>query len=239
MGKAITEDITDTMQDILGLGEGSIPPLADEIQDIQNDDLKHTTTPVTQEQLSINQELAKLDLQIETLMTQNTDINLFYANLDDELTEEEQNLEFSDKAAYLKLVSIKANDYVTKNSNNIAITTLKEQKQELERIYDRQTAIVEVSTKYPNYNHEKMLNFYNKKLSADEQGKILAASKTYAEVYENTFKKFIAENPTNIHSQKAPNLPNLNQARKQSVQSADIDNGFMSHDAQLKQALGL
>lgn len=198
-----------------------------------------TTTLVTQEQITINKDIAKLDVQIEALEASVVDVSAFYDNLETELSETEQSLEFSDKSAYMKLVSQKAKEYEVKHSKQNEINTLIEQKKELELVYERQSAITDVTTKYPDYNHEKVLNFYMKKLSADEQDAIISASKSYADVYENTYKKYIATNQSSIHTTPAPNIPNVNSVRKQTVNNGSIDNGLTSHDEQLKQALGL
>ncbi|MCX6076003.1 MAG: hypothetical protein NTW78_03860 [Campylobacterales bacterium] len=242
MGNETEESIIDTMQEILGLNESaeiSAELITDENKEIPAEVVKPTAILVTQEQLSINKDIAKIDSQIEALESQTVDASAFYDNLETELSESEQELEFSDKPAYMKLVATKANAYVTKHSKATEITSLQEEKKELELVYERQSAIMEVSSKYPDYNHEKMLSYYTNDLSKSEQDKIIQGSKSYQDVYENTYKKFLSANPTNITTQKAPNIPNVNNARKQSVNSANIDHGLTSHDEQLKKALGL
>ncbi len=235
MGNEKHEEVIGQMEDILGLGAEKEEISSEEIQDT----VKSNTTTVTHEQLSINKEIAKIDLQLESLTSQPLDIEAFYNNLDTELSDEEQQLEFSDKSAYMKLVAQKAKEFETKNANSEAIVKLQEDKKELEAIYMRQSAIMEVSNKYPDYNHETIMKFYQNKLSKDEQEEIMKSATSYVDVYVNTYKKFLTLNHTNIHSAKNPNIPNLNNARRQSVNNADIEHGMTSHDAQLRQALGL
>lgn len=243
MGKETKEDVVDFMEEALGLDENALTKkeIENVIEEVvpTSEIQAPTTTLVTQEQITLNKEIAKLDVQIEALSGSTVDAEEFYDNLETHLSEEEQALEFSDKSAYMKLVSKKAKEYEAAQSKQGEINNLLEQKKELELVYERQSAIVEVTAKYPHYDHEKVLNFFMKKLSADEQDEITQASKSYADVYEHTYKKYVAANPTNIHTQKTPNIPNVSNVRKQSVNNSTIDNGFTSHDAQLKQALGL
>lgn len=246
MGIENKEGIVDFMEEALGLKDDAVvEDTVTETPDVELPAVETpttqapTTTLVTQEQITINKDIAKLDVQIEALEASVVDVSAFYDNLETELSETEQSLEFSDKSAYMKLVSQKAKEYETKHSKQNEINTLIEQKKELELVYERQSAITEVTTKYPDYNHEKVLSFYMNELSKSEQDKITQSSKTYQDVYENTYKKYIATNPSGIHTTPAPNIPNINNVRKQTVNNGSIDNGLTSHDDQLKQALGL
>lgn len=245
MGKQKEEVAVDFMEEALGLvddgvaGEETSEVASEVTPESTLEQQAPTTTLVTQEQITLNKEIAKLDVQIEALSGSTVNVEAFYDNLETHLSEEEQALEFSDKSAYMKLVSKKAKEYEATQSKQGEINKLLEQKKELELVYERQSAIVEVTAKYPQYDHEKVLNFFLNDLSKSEQDKITQASKSYADVYENTYKKYVAQNPANIHSTPTPNIPNVNNVRKQSVNNSTLDNGFSSHDEQLKQALGL
>lgn len=245
MGKQKEEVAVDFMEEALGLvddgvaGEETSEVASEVTPEPTLEQQAPTTTLVTQEQITLNKEIAKLDVQIEALSGSTVNVEAFYDNLETHLSEEEQALEFSDKSAYMKLVSKKAKEYEATQSKQGEINKLLEQKKELELVYERQSAIVEVTAKYPHYDHDKVLNFFLNDLSKSEQDKITQASKSYADVYENTYKKYVAQNPANIHSTPTPNIPNVNNVRKQSVNNSTIDNGFSSHDEQLKQALGL
>lgn len=251
MGKETKEAVVDFMEDALGLKNEEIgaddtsvtPAIEEPAAEVPAAETSTpqipTTTLVTQEQISINKDIAKLDVQIEALEASIVDVSAFYDNLETELSEVEQSLEFSDKSAYMKLVSQKAKEYEVKHSKQNEINTLIAQKKELELVYERQSAITEVTAKYPDYNHEKVLNFYMNELSKSEQDKITQASKTYQDVYENTYKKYVATNPSSIHTTPTPNIPNINNVRKQAVNNGSIDNGLTSNDDKLKQALGL
>jgi len=197
-----------------------------------------TATLVTTEQIQINKDITKLDIQIEALEKQTVDLSAFYNNLEDNLTEEEQRLEFSDKSAYMKLVNTKAKEYETNNTNAEALTKLQAQKQELVSMYDIQSAVLEVSKKYPDYNHEKIFNYFKNDLSKTEQDKIMEASDSYTTVYENTYKSFMNLNPANIVTTPAPNIPNINNSRKEAVNDKSISDGLSSHDEKLNKALG-
>lgn len=246
MGNEKKDEVVDFMEAALGLKDEAVTPAV--TQTVEEVVAPETETPtpqtpsttlVTQEQISINKELTKLDVQIEALEASVVDVNAFYENLETELSEEEQSLEFSDKSAYMKLVSKKAKEYEVTHSKQSEIAALNSQKQELERVYERQSAITEVTAKYPDYNHEKVLAFYMQELSSNEQNAIISASKSYADVYENAYKKYIITNPSNIHTKIVPNIPNINNVRKQNVNNGSIENGLTSHDEQLRQALGL
>ncbi|MGB3988528.1 MAG: hypothetical protein WBK67_02425 [Minisyncoccales bacterium] len=246
MGNEKKDEVVDFMEAALGLNNETVIPVVTEA--VAEDVTPGAETPapqtpsttlVTQEQISINKELAKLDVQIETLEASVVDVNAFYENLETELSEEEQSLEFSDKSAYMKLVSKKAKEYEVTHSKQKEIAELTSQKQDLERVYERQSAITEVTAKYPDYNHEKVLAFYMQELSSNEQNAIISASKSYSDVYENAYKKYILTNPSNIHTETVPNIPNINNVRKQNVNNGSIANSLTSHDEQLRQALGL
>lgn len=237
-------EVVESMQELIGLKEEtSVDETVAPTEEIKEEETapatKIQTTTVTTEQNSINKEIAKIDVKIESLQDSTVDISAFYDNLENELSIEEQNLEFSDKPAYMKLVNQKAREYETKNSKKAEIQVLTDEKKELEAIYERQDAIKEVSTKYPNYDHEKMLNFFSRDLSKTEQDKIYAASSSYADVYEGTFKKYLESNPQNINSQQAPNIPNVNSVRKQEASNTQTQSGFQSENDRLKEALGL
>lgn len=243
MGNEKKGDIIEEMENILGMGEDEqATPAKAEVEEVKKEETPKTattTTVITPEQITINKDITKLDVQIEALEKVTVDASAFYDNLETELTEEEQALEFSDKSAYMKTVAAKAKEYETKNSKSGEIQELKEKKQELERVYERQSAIVEVSSKYPDYDHAKVLAFYNNDLSKAQQDKIVTASKSYTDVFENTYKQYLTLNPTNVESSNNPNIPNVNNVRKQNVDSKDIDNGLTTHDQQLQDALGL
>ena len=96
-----------------------------------------------------------------------------------------------------------------------------------------------MSAKYPDYNHEVMVDYFQNKLSKDEQSQLLDASTSYADMFENTYKKHLESNTANIDTKNAPNIPNVNNSRKENVTPSEISEGTQSHDEQLKQALGL
>ena len=247
MGIETKENIVDELQEMLGLNEEG--EIAADIADEKEADkaaetpaateTKQTPALVTQAQVDIQKDILKIDMKIEELASASVDLAAFYETLEESLNEEEQALEFSDKPAYMKMVAQKAKEYETSNSKADAIAELNAQKKELEFVSERQSAIVEVSALYPDYDHEKVLEFYNNELSKSEQDKIMAASTSYKEVYENTYKKYLTINPANIHTTPAPNIPNLNNTRRESANNKDTDDGLSSHDELLKQALGL
>lgn len=84
-----------------------------------------------------------------------------------------------------------------------------------------------------------MIEFFEKKLNKEQQDEIFAQSKTYYDVYENTFKLFAQSNKTNIKTQNVPNLPNLNNARRHAVDAAAVDAGLTGEDEKLRAALGI
>lgn len=197
------------------------------------------TIITAEEQGIVAKEIIRIDLQIEALEKESVDTDGFYANIDEHLSEAEQQLEFEDKPKYMKLVAEKLKEYVSSHSKADEIEQLKSNKAELEAISERQRAIIEVTAKHPDFNYEKIHTFFDKKLSKEEQEAIYAASKSYAEVYENTYKKYIELHPVNVRKTPSPDIPNVNKTRRQSVTPQQVTEGAMSDDQKLKAALGL
>lgn len=255
MGNEKKEEVVEELESILGIGEegeNGTPPAdgeeADPATEPKADDEKPEdtktepatkTTAVTDEQITISQDIAKIDVKIEELEKATVDTAEFYNNLDTHLSEAEQALEFDDKPAYMKLVNQKVKEFETKNSKAEEIKTLQDEKKEKQLVYDRQSAIVEVSAKYPDYDHAKILDFFTNDLSKAEQKKIFDASGSYADVYEKAYQKHLEVNPSNIPSEPAPNIPDVSKSRKEPASSKDTDDGLMDEDTQLKEALGL
>lgn len=252
MGNEAKESVVDEMQEMLGLGEEESEQQEEPEQETEESQTEETeeeteeesepkleTTAVTQEQIDLNKEMAKLDVKIEELESKSVDVDAFYANITDHLTEDEQQLEFDDKPAYMKLVNKKLNAYEKEHAPSDEIEKLKEQKKELEGVYERQSAIIEVSNRYPDYNHEKIMEYFQNDLSKKEQDAIFADSNSYADVYENTYKKFKGVNPTKVKSEKAPNIPNVDKVRKTVTSTKEIGDALADEEEQLKEALGL
>jgi len=252
MGNEKQEEVVDKLEDMLGLNEEIEKKeelqTEDEVSENKSDaetEAKEETTPktstqvVTPEQINIQKDIAKIDVKLEELAKSTVNMDDFYANIENELSEKEQQLEFEDKSAYMKLVNEKAREYEQKHSNTEELEALAKEKEDLEAVYDRQEAVVSVSAKYPEYNHEEMIKYFNEDLSKSQQEKIFSASKSYADVYENTYKQYIEANPANIKDVKAPDIPNVNNVRKQTATNNDTDDSLMSEDERLKEALGL
>jgi len=259
MGNEKEEEVVERLEDMLGFNEESENKEVSQTEDeLKNEDKlksnekeeskeeskeetppKTATQVVTPEQINIQKELVKIDVQLEELAKSTVNMDDFYANIDNELSEKEQQLEFDDKSAYMKLISEKAKEYEQKHSSSEAVEKLTKEKEELETIYARQEAIVAVSAKHPEYNHEEMMQYFNEDLSKSQQNKILNASQSYEDVYENTYKHFVEANPANIKDVKAPNIPNINNVRKQAPKNSDTDANLMDEDERLREALGL
>ena len=257
MGNEKKEDAVEQLEDILGFGSSGEnkdepkgkEPKADENKDEPKgeepkaDEKKEEpatkTTVVTDEQISISQDIAKIDVKIEELEKVTVDTSEFYSNLETHLSEEEQALEFDDKPAYMKLINTKVKEFEDKNSKADEIQTLKDEKKDKELVYERQSAIVEVSAKYPDYDHEKILEYFTNDLSKAEQKKIFDSSSSYTDVYEKAYKKHLESNPANIQSESAPNIPDVSKSRKEPASAGDTDDGLMDEDTQLQEALGL
>jgi len=259
MGNEKQEEVVEQLEDMLGLNEEIDKKEESQTEDEQKPDEKNSdepkpeekeeekkeTTPktttqvVTPEQITIQKEIAKIDVKLEQIGKYTVNMDDFYANIENELSEKEQQLEFDDKSAYMKLVNEKAREYEQKHSNSEAVEALTKEKEELESIYEKQEAIVTVSAMYPEYNHEEMVKYFNEDLSKSQQEKIFSASKSYADVYENTYKQYVEANPANIKDVKAPDIPNLNNASKQAPTNNDTSDNLMGEDERLKEALGL
>lgn len=250
MGKENNEEVVDTLEDMFGLSEEKkeeTPPLTPEekkeetpsLTPEEKKEVHPQTQVVTPEQITIQKDIAKIETKLEELSKSTVNMDDFYANIENELSEKEQQLEFEDKPAYMKLLNEKATEYQKNNSSSEELEKLTKEKEELEAVYDRQNALVAVSAKYPEYNHEKMMKYFNEDLSKSQQAKIFDASKNYEDVYENTYKSYLEEYPTKVKDVPAPNIPNVNNTRKQAPTADDTDGDMMSEDERLKEALGL
>jgi len=259
MGNEKNEEVVDQLEDMLGLGETKEDIVEEDDKKVLDEKKEDTpkkdekkaddekvekkqiteTQVVTPEQISIQKDIAKIDVKIEELEKSTVNMDAFFANIENELSEAEQQLEFDDKSAYMKLVNEKAREYEAKNSQSEALEELKKEKEELEAVYERQNAIVSVSTKYPDYDHKKMVEYFNEDLSKSQQNKILSSSSSYEDVYENTYKQYLSLHPAKIEDVKAPNIPNVNNVRKEPTKSNDTDADLMGEDEKLKEALGL
>lgn len=246
MGKEIKEDVVSELEEMLGLGDDAANAIpADVIENApasEADAVPETSVPdvaMLQDQTEITKNILKIDLQIEALNAGAVDMEPFYSNIEAHLSEDEQALEFENKSAYMKLIAQRANEYEAKNSNTDAIASLQEQKKELESVYARSTAVMAVSTKYPDFNYEAVHSFFENKLNKEQQAAVYEKSTSYADVYENAYKLFIEANPSNIQSQEPPKIPNLNNVRKQNVTDKVVTEGFDSDDEKLRAALGL
>ncbi len=209
----------------------------EEKKDTESKNQNITLTPT---QLEVNKEIAKIEIEIEKLESENSvDTDEFYNSLDTHLTEEEQQLEFDNKSEYLKVVAKKEKEFIKSHSKEEQIQQAKAKKEQLEGVFERQTAITNVVAKYPDYNHETILEYFQKNLSQSEQEKIYEQSSSYEDVYENTYKKYIGSNPKNVKTTPAPKIPDVNDVRKKDIENGKMDEGFKTHDEELREALGL
>jgi hypothetical protein len=213
----------------------------DKKEEDQNTKTKDTNkVTLTVEQVKINSEIAKIDTKLEDLEKNNTvDTDKFYDNLEEYLSEEEQQLEFDDKKAYLKLVKEKEADYIKSNSKDDEISTLKKEKEDLEKVYARQEGIKEVTAKYSDFNYEEVMAYYDKKLNKEQQEEVFKGAESYADVYENTYMMMTGKEPKEVKSAPAPNIPNVNNVRKENVSDDKLKDGLKTEDEELREALGL
>jgi len=237
------EDIVSSMETMLGIevdeNKGTGPSNQDDnnTPDVGNKTPELETFVVDQNE--IIKDIARLDIKIEELKNSHVDEEDFYHHIDDYLTEDEQELEFDNKPAYMKIVGKKLKEYELKHSNANELQDLENKKAELENVHARSVAIMEVSHKYPDFNYEKIQSFFDNKLNKEQQSKIYEQSKSYYDVYVNAYKMFIDENTSQIKNQKVPNIPNLNNVRKQVIPNKVINDGLVSDDQKLRDALGI
>lgn len=237
-------NIADEMEDILGIkkendAEETISPEKTEEKQQSSTPTIIKTTSLTDEQINIQKDITKIDIQIEELEKQTVDVEDFYNNIDTHLSEDEQALEFENKPKYMKIVNEKLLEFQKQKSNTKELESLKEQKEELNRVYERQGAIAQVSAKHPQFDYEKVHEFFTTELSKKEQDKIYEDASSYADVYELAFKKMIEQNPKNIQQERAPNIPDVSKVSKTQPKHKDTDDGLLDEDAQLAAALGL
>lgn len=242
--------IADKLESIVGLNEPTEEntSTASEQTEVQTTPPPATTTTeisatvtqqATDQNNALTKEILKIDLEIEALSTKTVDTVDFYSKIEDELSEEEQQLEFTDKPAYLKLVNEKAKAYEAKHSPAATIAELQAQKEELIGVQERRSALMSVSAKYPNCDVDKVFEFFTNKLNKEQQDEINATSNSYADVYEKTFQKYLESNNINIQQQKAPNIPDVNSVRHQSIDTTHIDDALSSDEVKLQEALGI
>lgn len=207
----------------------------------QKSNTKDTNTvTLTQEQVEINKEITKIDTELEKLEKDNTvDTNDFYDNLDDHLSEDEKQLEFDDKGAYLKLVDQKKEEYIKTHSNDEKISQLKEQREEYSKSFKIQEGIVAVTAKHPDFDFEKATEYFTRKLNEEQREEIFANASSYEDVYESVHQLMTGNKSKDVDSQPAPNIPNVNNTRKTTVTKDTIDDGLKTEEEELKEALGL
>jgi len=256
--KMVEEEIVDALDDVLGLSEDensdNISDEGSSTKDVQeqkeeekeevetNEDStppKNDNITLTPQQVEISSEIAKLDVKIEELQKHEVNEDKFYETLDDELSEEEAQLEFDDKVAYRKLIISKRDEYLAKNSKADELKALKDKKEELNTMNEIQAGITEVSSKYPEYDHEKMISFFENDLTKTQQREIMDEAQSYSDVYEATYKTYAKLNPTHIKKDETKEIPNVNNARKESVNNTEVTDGLKSEDEELQEALGL
>lgn len=254
MGKENEENPVKDLEAMLGLSDDEIDDLVDDAN--EEDETQHTSATSSEEDVATEnktaadailteqkaittKEIAKIEIKIDELNSKTTDTESFYDNLETHLSEEEQALEFEDKSAYMKLVAKKAKEYDEQKSPAAELEALEAQKSELEKVLQRQDAITQIVAKYPTFDYEKVFAFFENDLSKAQQQSIYDQSKSYEDVYEKTFILFAERNKINIRSQKVPNLPNVNNARKQAPSNREIDEGMSSDEQKLASALGL
>lgn len=251
MGKEQEEtQIADQLENIVGLNESS--EASDHTSQEEQSETK-TTPPVatttevtvsttqqaTDQNNALTKEILKIDLEIESLSTKIVDVVDFYSKIEDELSEEEQQLEFDNKPAYLKLINEKAKAYESKHSNDTTIAELQAKKEDLLGVQERRNALMSVTAKYPSCDVDKVFEFFTNKLNKEQQDEINTSSNSYAEVYEKTFQKYLESNNINIQQQKAPSIPDINSARRQTLDAGHIEDGLSSEEQKLHEALGI
>ncbi len=234
MGKEIEEQI----EDVLGLNE-SKEEVKEEVKKeepaTQNENI--TLTP---DQVEIHSEITKLDVAIEKLKdSSEVDMDKFYDGLEDSLSESEIALEVDDRPAYLKLVSKREKEYIKANSNDEKLKELEEKKSGLVEMNSKQEGILEVTSEFPDYDHEKMITFFEDELTKKEQKEIFKDCVSFGDVYKNTYKKFVEVNPKEIKKDSDKPLPNLNNTRRQSATNSEVEDGISSEEDDMRDALGL
>ena len=246
-----TDDLVEKFEDLLGINDENAQsgnPDEKGTGEAEHEDkgnvaptpnTQPATVITTEEQDDVLKDILKIDIEIEKLETQAVDITTFYDNLEEELTEQEQELEFSDKPAYMKLVAQKAKEYEEKNSPSTAIENLKTAKEELTQTRARQVALSSVVNKYPDFSYEKVFEFFDKKLNKEQQQAIYDESASYQDVYEKAYLSYAKSNKTNIEQEEPPMIPDVNNVRKQSVDHHTIDDGLTSDEQRMRDALGL
>lgn len=248
MGKEFTANIEE-LEGLLGLDDEIVGDENKEKPNEAKGEDENSTPPVvntppatiitTEDQNNIVKDILKIDIQIEALENQEVDISDFYNNLEEELSEEEQQLEFTDKSAYMKAVAKKAKEFEDKKSPSAAIEELKATKKELTATHERQAALSSVIAKYPDFSYDSVFEFFDKKLTKEQQEAIYNESTSFTDVYEKAYLSYAKSNKSNIQQQEAPMIPDVNNVRRQFVDDKTIDDGLTSEEQRLKDALGL
>jgi len=243
---ADNKEIVDSLEDMLGISSNENEDTSTtedkdtsttEDKDTSTTEDKDTSTTETNNQIDINKEVAKIEIKLEELQNNNSvELDDFYDNLDEYLSDEEQELEFENKKEYIKLLREKEDEYIKSNSKDSEIETLQNQKKEYENQLLKDEAISQTVSKYPDFNYDKAMKFFEDKLSKSEQNDIFSKSKSYADVYENTYKKMGGKT---VSSKKAPNIPDVNNTRKDSANNQDVNDAMSDEEREFKEALGL
>lgn len=195
---------------------------------------------VNSTQQEIIKELAKIDLELDTLGKQTVSTDEFYDKLDDILTDEEKYLQEENPKEYLKLIDTKKQEFIQSNSNQAKIDSLIEQKKELQLKNAIEIGVREVTGIYKDYNHLEMQTFWNKKLSKDEQDEMLKDAKSTTELFRRTHEKYLEKSgkKVDIKTTTIPKTPDLTKVVKQSIKTNQITE-IDSEEEKYKRALGV
>ena len=174
--------------------------------------------------LTIVQEVAKIEAKIENAKGNSLNVNDFYKNLNNYLTDDEKQLRFEDdQTKYIEAVNTAKEKWTKENS----VDTSKD-----EEVLEKAKAALVISQaidtilKDPNYkdfNFVKLQDFYHNDLTKKEQAALDKGSdKTnLPDYFKKVHDEYKKRNPKNVKNVQAPGIPDVSNASRTAVEDAN------------------
>ena len=174
--------------------------------------------------LTIVQEVAKIEAKIETAKGGSLNVNDFYKNLNNYLTDDEKQLRFEDdQSKYIEAVNTAKEKWTKENSID---TSKEEEALEKARAALVISQAIDTILKDPNYkdfNFVKLQNFYHNDLTKKEQAALDKGSdKTnLPDYFKKVHDEYKKRNPKNVKNVQAPGIPDVSNASRTAVEDAN------------------
>lgn len=190
--------------------------------------------------LELTKEIAKLETTLENIGSNKPDISTFHKNINEYLTEDEQQLLFEDdKSSYFEAVEA-AKEKFLKDST----PATQEQEDELKALGQKlvvSKAIDNIVAKpdYKDFNFTKLQKFWNEDLTGAQRRELDKNSKedNIEEHLISVYKAYRKANPIKIKTSQNPNIPDASKVSKTSISDKkEVDD--KQKDEQVRNKIG-